>query len=72
VGKSPFAKGETGGFYPAPALKKIVRNILQNESYLNLEKLLKTYKTTECVLHNGAKNNPEELRLFTIIFGTQL
>jgi hypothetical protein len=66
--KSPFVKRETGGFYNG---KKELFNISQNESYLNPEKLLKIYKTTERVLHNRRKNIMEELKLFTIIFGTE-
>jgi hypothetical protein len=67
-------KGELRGFFPPFTPKKqgsISCNILQNEPYLNPEKQLKTYKTTECVSHNTGKNNAAELRLFTIIFGTE-
>jgi hypothetical protein len=52
-------------------MEKELFNISQNESYLNPEKLLKTYKTTERNLHNKGKNKSVELRLFTIISRTE-
>jgi hypothetical protein len=49
----------------------MVDDISQNDPYLNLETLEKIYKINERVLHNRAKYNIGESKLFTIISGTE-